>query len=236
MYWKRRQRRLKPENRIWELDAARGLCILGMVAIHLLYDLTWLYPVLQLGASPLFLFWKQWGGVLFFLISGICATLGRRSTRRGAVVLCCAVLVSAVTALVGMPVRFGVLHCLGLCMLLWGCFRPLGSRALCCFGVGFAALGFAFGKVSVSAPFLYPLGLMAPGFSSADYFPVFPYLGFFLLGSSMGKKLYAQRQSLLPRLAGHPVSRFFCFFGRHSLSVYLIHQPVLLLGLSRAFS
>ena len=236
MYWKRRQRRLKPENRIWELDAARGLCILGMVVIHLLYDLTWLYPVLQLENSPLFLFLKEGGGVLFFLISGICATLGRRSTRRGAVVLCCAFLVSVVTALVGMPVRFGVLHCLGLCMLLWGCFRPLGSRALCCFGVGCAALGFVFGKVSVSVPFLYPLGLTAPGFSSADYFPVFPYLGFFLLGSSMGKKLYAKRQSLLPRLAGHPVSRFFCFFGRHSLSVYLIHQPVLLLGLSRAFS
>ena len=207
-----------------------------MVVIHLLYDLTWLYPVLQLEASPLFLFLKEGGGVLFFLISGICVTLGRRGTRRGAVVLCCAVLVSVVTALAGMPVRFGVLHCLGLCMLLWGCFRPLGSRALCSFGMGFAALGFVFGKVSVSAPFLYPLGLTAPGFSSADYFPVFPYLGFFLLGSSVGKKLYAQRQSLLPRLAGHPVSRFFCFFGRHSLSVYLIHQPVLLLGLSLGIS
>ena len=206
---------------------------MGMVVIHLLYDLTWLYPVLPLGDCALFLAVKEGGGVLFFLISGICVTLGRRHLRRGGVVLGCAFLVSGATALVGaMPIRFGVLHCLGFCMLLWGCFRPLGSRALCILGIGLAVLGVALGNVTPSVRFLYPLGLTAPGFVSADYFPIFPYLGYFLLGASLGKKYYPSRRSLLPRLAGHPISRFFCFFGRHSLSVYLIHQPVLLLGLN----
>ena len=31
------------KKRIWELDAFRGLCLLGMVLIHLIYDLTELY-------------------------------------------------------------------------------------------------------------------------------------------------------------------------------------------------
>ena len=30
-------------RRIWELDALRGLCILGMILVHLVYDIRELY-------------------------------------------------------------------------------------------------------------------------------------------------------------------------------------------------
>jgi len=45
-------------KRIWELDALRGICILGMVVIHLLYDLNIPLP------SPL-VFLQNWGGCAF---------------------------------------------------------------------------------------------------------------------------------------------------------------------------
>ena len=60
-----------PEKRIPELDAARGFCILCMVAVHLVYDLTELYPVLRWEYPPFFLLIKNWGGIVFFLIAGI---------------------------------------------------------------------------------------------------------------------------------------------------------------------
>ena len=85
------------KQRIWELDAFRGLCILGMVLVHLVYDLTVLYQLVQWTPPESFRFLQQWGGVLFFLVAGISATLGRHSIRRGLIVLGCGVVVSAVT-------------------------------------------------------------------------------------------------------------------------------------------
>ena len=154
---------MTPENRIQELDAARGFCILGMVIIHFVYDLTELYPVLTLKNPAIFLFLKDWGGIAFFLISGICITLGHRHLRRGAVVLSCAALVSAATVLVGaMPIRFGVLHCLGLCMILWSMYRRTSTKALCVFGIVFAAAGLIISQVTIAAPYLYPEGQTRP--------------------------------------------------------------------------
>ena len=35
------------KKRIWELDALRGLCVIGMVAVHLVYDLAVMYRVVS---------------------------------------------------------------------------------------------------------------------------------------------------------------------------------------------
>lgn len=222
---------MTPEHRIPELDAARGICILGMVIIHLLYDLTELYPVLNWEYPPFFLILKNWGGIAFFLISGIAVTLGRRHLRRGLVVLGCGLLVSAAMKLTGaMPIRFGVLHCLGCCMLLWELFKGAKEQLLAIMGIALAALGLVFTRVTIGITWLYPLGLIAAGFQSADYFPLLPYFGYFLLGAACGRKRYSQRRSLLAKVDfSKYLPRFFCLCGRHSLFIYLIHQPLLIL-------
>ena len=33
------------KQRIWELDAFRGICVLGMVVVHFVYDITELYSL-----------------------------------------------------------------------------------------------------------------------------------------------------------------------------------------------
>lgn len=227
-------------ERVWELDALRGLCILGMVVIHVLYDLIellgvdWTYPM------PL-LWLKNWGGVSFLLISGICATLGSRNLRRGAVVFACGMLITAVTAAMavvgtagrGIVIRFGILHCLGLCMILWTPVRRLSPGALTLLGTVLILLGFWFRHFRISTDPLFPLGLYSPGFRSADYFPLLPNFGFFLLGAVLGKTLYRRKATLFPGVdAQRPVPRFFSACGRHSLLIYLLHQPVIFLLLS----
>ena len=224
------------KNRIWELDAFRGLCILGMVIVHFIFDLTELYGIIRWDAPALFSFVQNWGGVLFLLLSGICATLGSRSIRRGIIVFLCGMICTAVTAgmyLLDMAdsfivIRFGVLHCLGLCMILWAAFRKLPTWVLTALGIVLIGLGFRFQGIRVEAQWLFPLGLVSRGFSSSDYFPLLPNLGYFLLGSVLGRTLYRTKQSLLPDVNTRgPVLRFLMFCGRQSLFIYLLHQPVL---------
>lgn len=225
------------KKRIWELDALRGLCVLGMVIVHFIYDLVELYGLVKWEYPPLFSFVQQWGGVLFLLISGISVTLGSHHIRRGLLVFACGLAVSAVTYGMyffgftgkGIVIYFGVLHCLGACMLLWAVFRRLPHWALALTGAVLVGVGLYLRTLpGVSFPWLLALGLPWEGFASSDYFPLLPYLGFFLMGSALGKSVYRKKESLLPRVnAQNPVIRFFLLWGKHSLLIYMLHQPVL---------
>ncbi len=224
------------KNRIWELDALRGICILGVIVVHFIYDITVLYPLVAWTPPDVFLFVQQWGGVLFLLISGICATLGSRSVRRGIIVFCCGLLCSAVTAgmhFLGMATKdiiiyFGVLHCLGICMILWPVFKKMHPISLISLSAALAAIGFVLAHMRGATLLLMPLGLVPQGFASSDYFPLLPNLGFFLFGAALGKLAYREGKSLLPKTdVGSPILKFLQLCGRHSLWIYLLHQPIL---------
>lgn len=223
-------------KRIWELDALRGLCVAGMVAVHFIYDLVDIYGLLNWQYPAVYSFVQTWGGVLFLLISGICVTLGRRSVKRGLIVLACGLLVSTVTW--GMTffgfhesiiIYFGVLHCLGICMILWQLFKPLPTWLIAGIGGVMVWAGLSLlNTPPVSYPWLIPFGIVPKDFMSSDYFPLLPHLGFFLLGAVLGRTVYAKKQSLLPRVnEKNPIICFFRFCGKHSLWIYLLHQPVL---------
>ena len=219
-------------NRIWELDALRGICILGMVAVHLLYDLN------AIGSHTPVLAWIQhWGGTVFFLISGISVTLGTKHVRRGFTVFGCGMVCSAVTAgmyVLGLAgksiiIYFGVLHCLGVCMVSWHCLQRCCNRLLAILGSAFCAAGlFLERTIVVTHPFLIPFGFQFPGFSSSDFFPLLPNLGFFLLGALAGRIFYREKTTRFPHLdpSRFPF-RLLCQCGIHSLPIYLLHQPLL---------
>ena len=102
-------------------------------------------------------------------------------------------------------------------------------------GIGMVITGLLLGTVTVSDPWLYPLGLTAPGFESADYFPLLPFLGYFLLGAALGRWTYANRQSRFrEKTFDQPILHFFCLCGRYSLFIYLIHQPILIFCIEKA--
>ena len=225
------------KKRIWELDVFRGICILGVIAVHFVYDMVDLYGLVQWQYPPLFAFIKDWGGVLFLLLSGICVTLGSRSVRRGLIVFACGLLITGVTVGmyllnmqgIGIIIYFGVLHCLGLCMILWPLFRKLPWWGLLICGIGLTALGFYLRQLPpVDAYWPMVFGVPWKGFASSDYFPLLPYFGFFLLGAVLGKTLYRKKESLLPNVnEKNFLIRFFAGCGKHSLWLYLLHQPIL---------
>ena len=225
------------KKRIWELDVFRGICILGVIAVHFVYDMVDLYGLVQWDYPPAFSFIKDWGGVLFLVLSGICVTLGSRSVRRGLIVFGCGLVISLVTVAMyhleladrSIIIYFGVLHCLGACMLLWPLFRRLPWWALLPLSAALIALGFwLWAQPPVEHPWLMVMGLPWRGFASSDYFPLLPYFGFFLVGTVLGKTVYRRKKSLMPNVSANNVFiRFFSFCGRQSLWLYLLHQPLL---------
>lgn len=224
------------KNRVWELDAFRGLCILGMVIVHFVYDLVYLYGIVSWEYPAWFSFVMNWGGVLFLLISGICATLGSRSVRRGLIVLGCGFICTAVTygmyrfgfADSSLTIYFGVLHCLGVCMILWWVLKRLPTAVLAVLGILLAGAGLYLRNMSFDVSmWLMPLGFVPANFASSDYFPLMPNLGFFLLGAVIGRTVYKRKESLLPGKGDAFPLRFLRLCGKHSLWIYLLHQPVL---------
>jgi len=125
---------------------------------------------------------------------------------------------------------FGIIHCLAVSVLIYALIfqkRRPATRAI--WGGLILLAGFfmpALRKVlAVKTNWFIPLGLFSPSFSSIDYFPLIPWFGIFLIGTALGEWLYAQKKSLLRR----PLpDTFINWCGRHSLLIYLIHQPLII--------
>ena len=220
--------------RIWELDALRGVCILCVIVVHFLFDLSF-FGGLDLTLPAWYVFIQEYGGAIFVVLSGVCVTLGSKSVRRGLIVFACGMLITAVTYgmyRLGMSgadvvVKFGVLHLLGVCMLVYPAFKKLPPAALAVLGLLIAVTGYAIRGIIVPQRWLFPLGLTCEGFTSSDYFPLFPQLGYFLIGAAIGKTAYREKRTFLPgAFQQTPVARFFCWCGRQSLFIYLLHQPI----------
>ena len=225
---------MKKTDRIWELDALRGLCILCVILIHLIFDLIY-FIGLDLHLPAWYVFIQQYGGVIFVVLSGCCATLGSRSFRRGCIVFACGMLISLVTFGIyrlGMASRdvivwFGVLHLLGVCMMLYPAYKKLPTQALAAMGVVLVVTGYLISGTVVETKFLFPFGLAYEGFASSDYFPLLPHLGWYMLGTVLGRTVYADKKTRLPgTFRESAITRFFCWCGRQSLFIYLLHQPI----------
>ena len=218
-------------KRIEVLDVWRSLAILFMAAYHFLYDL---YMFGVIGYDDVHSFWahalRYAAAGSFMLISGAVVRFSRNSIKRGIVVFACGMLVSAVMSFMGMAVQFGVLHHLGTMMIAYGVISnklrpPKGIWfPLLCAAV-FAVTYYVGNNYFVETKLLVPLGLKHYGFSSADYYPLLPWSMIFAVGVWLGGKLpqWRERVPLLQR----NFSPVLTFPGRHSLIIYLAHQPVL---------
>jgi uncharacterized membrane protein len=225
-------------ERIWEIDFLRGVAIILMVCYHLLFDLgefvgvkTFLGWSTDLSKTAWIIAQFFFAG-LFVVLSGTSSTLSRNNVRRGLRLLAVSLLVSIATYIfdASSAVYFGILQCLAVSMLLYGAAFET-AKANVCAAAGAAVLGLGAAlpwlkrALAVRTDWLMPLGLHGPSFSAFDYFPLIPWFGIFLVGAAMGKSLYASKQSLLPwRLP----RTFVHFAGRHSLLIYIVHQPLIM--------
>ncbi|BDZ70198.1 heparan-alpha-glucosaminide N-acetyltransferase [Methanobacterium petrolearium] len=127
---------------------------------------------------------------------------------------------------------FGILHFIGIAIILEYPFLDKKYLNLV-LGIVFIIIGFIVAQFTVNYPWLLWLGLKPSVFVTVDYFPLFPWLGVVSLGLFIGKVLYTKykRRYPLPDLSKNLVIKIFSFLGRHSLIIYLIHQPILIMVL-----
>ncbi len=218
------------KQRIWELDAFRGLFIVGMVVVHILYDIKYMFGC-DIYLPPIYDFVKDYGSALFILLSGICVTLGRKSVKRGLTVLALGFGVTVVMEVLCfidsdsfMHIYFGILHLLGVCMLLYPLYKRLPLWLTALLGVAIIAAKPLIADIEYGN-WLLPFGIT--NISMADYFPLIPHLGVFMIGTVLGRTLYKEKRSLFPAAIGeNALVRFFSMCGRASLWIYVAHQPI----------
>ncbi len=216
-------------GRIGGLDTLRGGCIILMIAFHFVYDLYFYagFPRWVID-NPVMTAIQVVGSGCFILLAGFSSRLSRSNLRRGAKVFLCGVGISVVTWFWGDPIRFGILQFMGSAMMLYGLTRTFWERlpkwpSFFLYIILFTATKRLLPMV-VDMPFLYPLGFVSPAFRSSDYFPLLPWFFLFLTGSWLGQF----RDGIGQRFRRLEVPGLNAL-GRHSLGVYLLHQPVLVL-------
>ena len=231
----------KRSGRIYFLDEMRGVALIGMIIYHTAYDLYAIFGVKFNFYSTLWNALQMFVCCSFIIIAGISARLTKNALKHGAVVFCAGLLMTLGTYIF-MPelvIWFGVLHFLGVSIMLYYCFRKPVSKApaLICGAVSLALFlclrGFSggtvlFGQAAVPRELYFtnllaPLGLPGPGFSSADYFPLIPWFFLFLFGCFIGKYFKERR---VPDFMQKRRSDFLCKIGSNTLIIYILHQPV----------
>lgn len=232
-------------QRLWEVDTIRGIAVVLMVFYHLMWDLSYFgaYPGSML-TTPWQTFARSIGSTFIFVL-GVSLTLRynrlepilsqkqlfRKYLVRGAKLLGWGMVITVVTYLVlgrGFVV-FGILHLLGISTIL--AYPFLRSRwASLVAGLAVIGLGSLVKQFTLLSPWLLWLGVKELGRYMVDYYPVIPWFGIALLGVFVGFTLYAggERQFDLPDLSRTAPVRGLSFLGRHSLFIYLVHQPIML--------
>jgi len=169
---------------------------------------------------------------LFIVLSGTSSTLSRSNVRRGLKLLAVALVITAITYVYdpSEAIWFGILQLLAVSILIFGgAFEEARAATCAAWGVFILGLNVALHYLkkgmAVDFDWLLPFGIHSPSYSSFDYFPLIPWFGIFLIGAFLGRTVYAPRKSLLPwRLP----QTFVNAAGRHSLLIYILHQPVIL--------
>ena len=231
-------------QRFIELDILRGFAILFMIILHLFWDLDY-FGILPLNKN--FYSLNIIVPVMFFLLIGICQAVNSnkyqnqpkkmylRTIPRGLWVLNLGMLFTLLTTvfLPDRPILFGVLHCIGCCIILSTFFLKFKYVNIAIATI-IIVTGIAIGIfIHVDTPNILQL---ATGFHQSDiathtidYFPILPWLGVCLIGITLGNILYKdnKRRFPLPDVSKYRPTRVFSWMGQHSLAIYLVHQPLI---------
>ncbi len=228
-------------RRVVALDIARSVALVGMAIYHFSFDLE-MFGYLPPGASGsggLAIFARIVAGSFLF-ITGLSLFLAhgrgirwRPFLRRLFVVALAAGFITAATRY-AMPDRyifFGILHSIavagviGLAFLRLPALLVLGAAAAVVLAKPYLQQTGAF-----DVPALAWLGLATWHVRSVDFVPVFPWLAASLAGigvAKLGAAAGLWARISVPRASEGNVQKLAAWPGRHSLVIYLVHQPVL---------
>lgn len=246
----------KLNNRIWEIDFLRGFAFFLMLIDHITFDIAspffsyWVtnfsdsHPLVILGRSVQWFRSQDFVEVIrfifisgiFLLVSGISANLSKSNFKRGVKLLIISIILSLITVIIAIItgqynfiIYFGILHCLSVCMILTPVMKQIPKGILIIIGLAIIVVGIFLSKNNFHGHWLLlPFNFTPSFFVTGDYYPLFPFMGVYILGYVLGSYIYKEKCSLFNSDYNLPP---FNYFGRNALWLYFVHQVVIIIFL-----
>lgn len=232
-------------NRFEILDCWRGFAMVLMIIFHFCYDLSYFgYIEIQITQG----FWRAFRYLIviqFLLLVGISLQLAHQSSinwnsmRNRSLYLafsCFLVTLSGFFIAPDMIIIFGILQLILVSSWFALVFLKYPKIALILSLPIFIA-GHYISFNIFNSSWLYWIGFTTYRPRTFDYAPLFPWFGVVLLGIYLGSRILAsktlqQKLSLSKKQPSkskfiNKIIQILSWFGRHSLLVYMVHQPLL---------
>ena len=241
-------------ERYWELDAARGAAIIGMIFFHFAAALVMFHLVEETEQFLAVFNTYVFGTAVFVILAGAAMVLRHERMRvkgktdkeyyktliiRSFILFGLGMGITLVTWIFSLIVsdgenfiKFGFLHMLGIAMLI--AIPLLRFRKMnILFGLILMAIGIFLIPQFTSPEWLFPLGIHSEDFLlyTPDYFPLLPWTGVLLLGVGLGNVFYPNGvRGFKLNYKPKKVLRFFAKTGNGlvTLTIYLLHMPVIM--------
>ena len=227
--------------RIHFLDVLRGSLVLAMVIYHFFWDLGYFQFIEQksiIQGLPLLIAQCIGGG--FIIVSGISFKLASLSEnfrpnflkRIGVLLLIC-FSITLITFLLDNTryIFFGIIHLMVSCSFI-GLLLIRVKRNYFLFIIFVFSLIPSFSKIKYDLPsYLSWLGLNHEVPFTNDFYPLFPWVSFYLFGLWVHEPL---RKYIVDKNKSSPINYYklsyiykgLRFLGKNSLPVYILHQPI----------
>lgn len=241
------------KQRFWEIDFLRGVAVILMITYHFLFDLSF-FGIYHFNIfSGMLWYFPRLIAFTFIFLVGISLHLSYTRTqmqglytkeidfffkylKRGLWIFFLGLLITLATWIFIRAefIQFGILHFIGLAIIIQYPLLRYNQRYRylnLVSGLIFITAGLYLTSFTYNFSWLLWLGFIPQYLQTVDYFPLLPWLGVVSLGIFTGGILYKnyQRRFKLPDLSQYLPIKTFCFLGQHSLLIYFIHQPILIL-------
>jgi uncharacterized membrane protein len=221
------------------IDALRGFAVAQMIVYHFIYDLNFFGWVrLAMTRDQPWVGWRTAIVTQFLLLVGVSLVLRHAFKpawsdfwRRWVQIAGAAALVSLGSWFLfgNRFIFFGILHYIAVGLIIARLLVPLGRLNIV---IGLAALiaGLVFKDAMFNPTEVTWIGFATRKPATEDYVPIFPWIGVTLIGVGLGAVWQRAQFAVTPAVqslnAGPP--RLLVFFGTWALTIYLVHQPILL--------
>jgi len=229
----------RPAPRLPLVDVLRGFAVAQMIVYHFIYDLNYFgWVTLRMLSDQPWVGWRAGIVTQFLLLVGVGLVLRTSFKpgladfwRRWAQIAGAALLVSVGSAAVFGPrfIWFGILHFVAAALVLARPLVRLGPWNLL-LGIAVIALGLLYSHPVFNDTPANIIGLVTRKPKTEDYVPLLPWFGVVLIGAGLAALWQRRRWSVVPalrRLNDKP-PKLLLFLGTWALTVYLLHQPILM--------
>ena len=238
----------KNSERFIEIDIFRGLALFLMIVAHIVWDLDY-FKIIPININ-IYSTFSRVIPILFFLIVGLSLIVSKKKIEnktieeqnryykklitRGLKIIGFGMIltIGSFIFIPDKPVFFGVLHCIGLSIILSVPILKYKNFAFL-YSILFIFLSLVVSQCIVEKPnflqFIVGMHQTDVWKYTVDYFPLLPWFTIIIIGIVVGDLLYCgnKRVFSIPDLSRYKSLKIFQWLGQHSLGIYLLHQPII---------